>query len=261
MSSNGDCIGDSTTEVLPSESEHSNRYNVFGEPEVLPRIGDEYQAVIPNLMPGPDFIRLKLDPFDDLTAEFRPHIFHMGLPISVMWVPKGLDDVKHKHQESVSTMCDSSIKTDGLKLASKIKSEESGNLVLGNVESQTCKNSAQECCFLVPGSLYHPWNESEEVYLLLGLYIFGKNLIQVKKFIENKSMGEIMSFYYGKFYGSARYRRWSACRKMKSRRYIYGQKIFTGLRHQELLSRLLSRVSEESRSKLLEVICSFFQQT
>lgn len=262
MSSNGDCIEHSTAEVLlPSESEHSNHYNVFGEPEVLPRVGDEYQASIPNLISGPDFICLKLDPFDDLTTGFRPHIFHMGLPISVMWVPQGPHTVKHEHQESVSGACDSSIRTDGLKLDSKIKLEESKNFELGNIETQTCKSSAQESCFPVPGSLHNSWNESEEVNFLLGLYIFGKNLIHVKKFIENKSMGEILSFYYGKFYGSAQYQRWSMCRKMKSRKYICGQKIFTGLRQQELLSRLLSQVSEESQSKLLEVISSYFEQT
>ncbi|OWM74094.1 hypothetical protein CDL15_Pgr008405 [Punica granatum] len=257
MSSNGDCIEDSIAEVLlPSESEQNNRYNVFGEPEVLPRIGDEYQAEIPDLITGPKFIRLKLDPFDDPTIGCsRPHIFHMGLPISVMWIPQTPDNVKHEQQESVAGTCDSSIKTDGLKSDHKIKLEESGNLVLGEeARAQMCKRCAEEGCLPVPGSVYNLWNDPEGANFLLGLYIFGKNLILVKKFMENKSIGQIMSFYYGKFYGSAKYRRWSMCRKMKSRRSIYGQKIFTGLRQQELLSRLLSKVSEESHRTLVEAV-------
>ncbi|KAK4798731.1 hypothetical protein SAY86_031057 [Trapa natans] len=253
MSSNGNCIEYSNTEVLlPSESEQSNGYNVFGESKVLPRVGDEYQAQIPNLISGSDFIHLKLDPLDDTNAAFQPHIFHIGLPILVMWTRLRPHDRKHEYQESVSDACDSSIKTDDLKLDSKIKLDESENSELGDLETRTCKSSSLEGCFPVPGSLHNAWNESEERNFLLSLYIFRKNLINVKKFIENKSMGEILSFYYGKFYGSAEYQRWSVCRKIKSKKYIGGQKIFTGLRQQELLSRLLSQVPEECRSKLEE---------
>lgn len=44
---------------------------------------------------------------------------------------------------------------------------------------------------------------------------------------------------------------------MRSRRCIYGQRIFTSWRQQELLSRLLPVISEEVRQNLLEVIKSF----
>lgn len=67
-------------------------------------------------------------------------------------------------------------------------------------------------------------------------------------------MGEILSFYYGTFYGSEKYRKWSECRKIKSKRSVYGQRIFTGMRQQELLSRLQPHVSEESQNTLLEVL-------
>lgn len=251
---NGDCIEHSPAEVLlPSESEESNHYNVFGEPEVLPRVGDEYQAEIPALISRPCFIQLRLEPLDEPTDRCGPHNFHMGLPILVMWVPLRPDNVKHGQHEFVAGTYDSSMKRDGLKLDNKIKFVETGDLASPNVERRTFKRCTQESCFPVPGLMYNLWNEPEEANFLLGLYIFGKNLVQVKKLMENKSMGEIMSFYYGKFYGSAKYRRWSMCRKMKSRRCVYGQKIFTGLRQRELLSRLLSQVSQESQSKLLEV--------
>lgn len=252
---------DSTAEVLlPSESEHANHYNVFGEPEVLPRVGDEYQVEIPALISQPNFIRLRLEPFDDPTIRCGPHNFHVASPIPVMWVPLQHGNVKREQQEFVAETCGSSIKKDGLKLDNKIEPEESEELMLGDIDRQTFKRCTQEGHFPVPGSQYNLWSEPEEANFLIGLYIFGKNLILVKRFIENKSMGEIMSFYYGKFYGSAKYHRWSMCRKMKNRRCVYGQKFFTGLRQQELLSRLLPQVSEESQSKLMEVICFFAKQ-
>lgn len=108
-------------------------------------------------------------------------------------------------------------------------------------------------CFPVPGSLKNCLSKTEESSFILGLYIFGKNLVQVRKFLESKDMGDVMAHYYGKFYGSLMYRRWSECRKMKSRRCIFGQKIFVGLRQQEFLSRLLPQVSVENQSRLLEV--------
>ncbi|KAK4801760.1 hypothetical protein SAY86_022247 [Trapa natans] len=258
MSYNEDCIADSTAEVLvPSEYEHANNYNVFGETEVLPRVGEEYQAEIPALVSQPNFTHLGLDIIEDSITRYGSHDFHIGLPVPVMWIPLQHGNIKHGKQEFSSGICGSSNKTDGLKLDNKVKLEELGKSVLVDVDRQTFRRCTQEDCFLVPGSLYNVWSEQEEENFLLGLYIFGKNLIQVKKFIENKSMGEILSFYYGKFYGSAKYGRWSMCRKMKSRRCVYGQKIFTGLRQQELLSRLLPQVSEESQSKLMETSKSF----
>ncbi|XP_034691229.1 uncharacterized protein LOC117918583 [Vitis riparia] len=108
-------------------------------------------------------------------------------------------------------------------------------------------------CSLLPGSIARSWSEIEHNSFLLGLYIFGKNFLPVKRFMESKKMGDILSFYYGEFYQSDAYRRWSECRKMKSRRCIHGQRIFTGWRQQELLSRLFSEVSEQCKNRLVEV--------
>ena len=107
---------------------------------------------------------------------------------------------------------------------------------------------------LVLGSSKETWNENEEASFILGLYIFGKNFAQVKRFVGSKSMGDILSFYYGKFYRSENYQRWSKCRKSRSTKGIYGKKIFTGSRQQELLSRLLSNVSEECCDNLRKVL-------
>ncbi|CAJ2661683.1 uncharacterized protein LOC123884065 [Trifolium pratense] len=72
-------------------------------------------------------------------------------------------------------------------------------------------------------------------------------------------MGEILSFYYGKFYKSDGYRRWSECRKIKGRNCIIGQRLFTGPRQRELLSRLICRVGTESQVALLQVSKSYVE--
>ncbi|KAK9084183.1 hypothetical protein Scep_030654 [Stephania cephalantha] len=111
--------------------------------------------------------------------------------------------------------------------------------------------------YAVPGCLGSPWSDIERQGFLLGLYIFGKNLVQVKKFVDSKEMGDILLFYYGKFYRSDEHRRWLDCRKTRSRKCIHGQKIFTGWRQQELVSRLLPHVSKECQDVLLEVSRTF----
>ncbi|KAI4349630.1 hypothetical protein L6164_010195 [Bauhinia variegata] len=111
--------------------------------------------------------------------------------------------------------------------------------------------------YLLPGSMGEPWNDIEYNSFLLGLYIFGKYLNLVKRFVGSKNMGDILSFYYGKFYRSERYRRWSECRRLRTRRCIYGQKIYTGWRQQELLSRLFSGISEECQNMLIELSRAF----
>lgn len=67
-------------------------------------------------------------------------------------------------------------------------------------------------------------------------------------------MGEILSFYYGKFYRSESHHRWSECRKIRRKKCITGEKIFTGWRQRELLSRLVPHVAEEFQKTLSEVL-------
>ncbi|XP_020085863.1 uncharacterized protein LOC109708502 [Ananas comosus] len=110
---------------------------------------------------------------------------------------------------------------------------------------------------LLPNSPTSTWSDAEAQSFLLGLYIFGKNLIQLRKFLGSKTMGDILSYYYGKFYGSDAYCKWSQCRKIKSRRGIIGQRIFTSWRQQELLSRLMPTIPIEAQHLLSEVIKTF----
>ncbi|XP_038998294.1 uncharacterized protein LOC120123480 [Hibiscus syriacus] len=72
-------------------------------------------------------------------------------------------------------------------------------------------------------------------------------------------MGDILSFYHGAFYRSDGYRKWSDRQKKSRRKNIYGWKIFTGWRQQELLSRLLAHVPDELQNNLLEVSKSFLE--
>ncbi|KAL0928640.1 hypothetical protein M5K25_000547 [Dendrobium thyrsiflorum] len=109
----------------------------------------------------------------------------------------------------------------------------------------------------LPGLPTLSWSDAEKQSFLLGLYIFGKNLVQVKKFMETKMMGDVLSFYYGNFYRSDEYHRWSECRKIRSRRSIHGQRIFRGWRQQELLSRILNSTCKEHQDTLLEAAKTF----
>lgn len=106
---------------------------------------------------------------------------------------------------------------------------------------------------LALGRSSSPWSDADTKSFILGLFIFGKNFIQIERFLENKGMGEILSFYYGMFYKTDGYRRWSECRKLKGRKCMIGKKLFTGLRQHELLSRLNPHVSEESQDTMLQV--------
>jgi len=112
-------------------------------------------------------------------------------------------------------------------------------------------------CQLAPGRLSSSWSDADTKSFLLGLFIFGKNFMQIKRFLDNKWMGEILSFYYGKFYKTDGYRRWSECRKKKGGKRMIGQKLFSGPRQHDFLSRLITHVSEESQDNLLQVFnCS-----
>nr|XP_010943394.1 uncharacterized protein LOC105061132 isoform X3 [Elaeis guineensis] len=126
-----------------------------------------------------------------------------------------------------------------------------------NIGSRLLHQSKAKGYSPLPGSPAPSWSNTEKQSFLLGLYIFGKNLVQVKEFMEYKNMGDVLSYYYGKFYRSDAYRRWSECRKIRSRKCILGQRIFTGWRQQELLSRVLPMVSKEGQDTLLEVTKTF----
>ncbi|XP_047072413.1 uncharacterized protein LOC124681560 [Lolium rigidum] len=108
-----------------------------------------------------------------------------------------------------------------------------------------------------PGLSSSLWSGIEAECFLLGLYIFGKNLSLLSRFAGNKTVGNVLSYYYGKFYGRDEYKRWSDCRKARTRRCILGERIFTGWQQQEIISRLKSIILKEAHDSLLEIFKSF----
>ncbi|XAR57100.1 hypothetical protein NMG60_11025123 [Bertholletia excelsa] len=260
----------------------SDDYSVFGDPELLPRVGDQYQVEIPPVITKSDYLLYRKNPFEGDSVPGLQCAFLVGLPIPVTWISTEVKKPKHEMPEFLGSVNGTSnnnglLKSEGKAQIfsddedSKVKVEfgdvarentigsgESANFVLKQeIESTMHQKQKDEGYQLVPGYSYGLWSDIEESSFLLGLYIFGKNLVLVKKFVESKTMGEMQSFYYGKFYRSDEHRRWSDCRKMRSRKCVYGQRLFTSWRQQELLTRFSDYVSEECQNTLLEVSKTF----
>ncbi|XP_043722264.1 uncharacterized protein LOC122669547 isoform X1 [Telopea speciosissima] len=268
--------------------------SIFGEPQVFPRIGDQYQVEIPLLIKESDCLQLKKKRSDAEDMVDVSQSFLVGLPIPIMWVHDGVTNIKCESLECLSDPDDTmnrnglvesesnkenqvvsnngDLKRESLDFAPKYGKglEPSASLEFTVVSRQIDvfpmlqekkpnldqRHGGRTYC-PVPGSLGGSWSDIDKESFILGLYIFGKNLNQVKRFMESKEMGDIQSFYYGEFYRSDGHRKWSECRKIRSRRCIHGQKIFTAWRQQELLSRLLPRMSEDCQNTLLEVSRTF----
>ncbi|RDX97653.1 hypothetical protein CR513_19554, partial [Mucuna pruriens] len=268
------CIEEQADEQSLSP-EYSGVYDVFGDPDIFPRVGEQYQVEVPPLISKSDYYWFLRNSHEAESTASTLHKFRVGLPIPIIWIKENAcksNGVTNKIESSKLECIKETLNGldyDKLKpnleavdttLVNGMKLGESGN---SNMQQETKiemheKHRNKGHC-LVPGSASDTWNEIEEASFILGLYIFGKNLVQVKRFLGNKKMGDILSFYYGNFYKSDKYQRWSGCRKIRSRKCIYGQKIFTGPRQQELLSRLLPTVSEECYNKLLEVSKAFVE--
>lgn len=282
-------IVDNSGEWLSSVCSSDND-DIFGDRQLLPRVGDQYQVEIPELMMEYDGLLRK--PTDIKFMSDFPNCCTVGLPIPIMWVHGEGEAIKkeslechgnqnsavNEHesvesessQESQITSNDKDVQFRTEPLGTELEyAEEMGrrlsklqtvvnsdtmdaNFTLRE-EKETNLDQGNTGCHPLPCLTTDTWKDIEYDSFLLGLYIFGKNLHLVQKFVETRKMGCILSNYYGKFYKSIEYVRWSQSRKMKARRCIQGQKIFTGWRQHELLSRMFSHVSEESKNMLSEV--------
>jgi hypothetical protein len=172
--------------------------------------------------------------------------FAIGLPIQVTWFHNEVEETVHDIAKAAK------VKRNGISdNGEEIKPITCQSMMTG--ESKSGQLGKRKNDVLAPGLSSNSWSDADARSFLLGLYIFGKNFIKIKKFLDNKMMGEMMSYYYGIFYKSDEYRRWAHCRKMKGRKCIIGQKLFTGRRQQELLSRLVPRVTEEYQNTLTQV--------
>ncbi|CAK9178033.1 unnamed protein product [Ilex paraguariensis] len=268
----------------------SDMGGIFGDPEVLPRVGDQFQAEIPPPMMEYDHFQLMRESEDTEVTINVSNCLNMGLPIPIMWIHDdagivgdnvlpGFGDQNvaigrngpveaENSEESQIASNDEDVELKSGLWGTTFEYEETVGGLLSfqpmvagermDVDLALSQGKKTELYHgnngyhPVPGALGQAWRDIEYDSFLLGLYIFGKNLLLVKRFVE-KEIGDVLSYYYGKFYRSSKYHRWSECWKMRSKRCIHGQKIFMGWRHQELLSRLFSHVSEECKDRLMEV--------
>ncbi|KAG5027535.1 hypothetical protein JHK82_023388 [Glycine max] len=240
--------------------------DVVGALQLDPRVGEEYQVEVPGIIKESERLQLLMNPADSEVMLDSSLSFAIGLPISVTWIRNEVEDSGRERNladvdGTVNTI--ELVKETNFKKNSISESEEELKLIVFRFVMTGGKNSGQlgksKNYVLVPGTLSNSWSEADAKSFLLGLFIFGKNFIKIKKFLENKGMGEILSFYYGKFFKSEEYHRWSDCRKIKGRKCIIGQKLLNGQRQHELLSRLIPHVSEESKDTLLQVSQSYVE--
>ncbi|KAJ4776034.1 arginine-glutamic acid dipeptide repeat protein [Rhynchospora pubera] len=169
-----------------SEDIPSNK-GITGEPTALARVGDEYQAQVP-------------DPAIAYNTEIR-----MAPDIPFIWATHGSEEV---------------------------------NIPLPGMHTSS------------------PWSESEKEIFLLGMYVFGKRLNLLRRFLEgeNKTMGDVLSYYYGNFYKSDWYL------KYKMKRCVLGSRIFQGWRQDQIFSRLTGLMPNESHDALQEAFKSYNEE-
>ncbi|XP_068342199.1 uncharacterized protein [Pyrus communis] len=270
----GNCIEETSVQHLfdPGSPDISN---MFGEQQVAPRVGDAYQVEIPSMTMDAEQYKLLTNPAHSKVVD-GSHYFLVGLPVPIVYSDEVNNIEDHRLESPINP--DNVVngksskearkrkkdptrlrkKSSKLKVApllfglDEVDESKAENIELMVVEENANQSLRSKCCYPVPGSSRSAWSDAEVDGFLLGLYIFGKSFYQVKRFMENKAMGEILSFYYGKFYRSDAYRRWSECRKSRRKKCILGEKIFTGWRQRELLSRIIPHVSEESQKSLSE---------
>ncbi|XP_063941523.1 uncharacterized protein LOC108201600 [Daucus carota subsp. sativus] len=232
LNQNGDNSENLSPEQLLS-TDSSDAHGLFGEPKVLPRVGDDYQAEIPAVISGPEYDSY-MKKLDD--AEKNDHVpldFQQGLPVPVKWTRN--------------------INKDNMRDAKQGFSTQSNNAPSLFISVRETNGQYQGSSYsLVPEVCGDSWNEIEEASFLLGLYIFKKDFGQLERFVGTKKMGNILLYYYSKFYKSSEYNRWSTSRKGKSKKCVSGHSLFSDLRRQEILSRLLSQVSEECQKALIK---------
>ncbi|CAO2832741.1 unnamed protein product [Amaranthus hypochondriacus] len=229
--------------------------DIFGEPLVHPRVGNEYQVEIPSMKNEFERVQLMMNPLDSEGAVFdSSRYFLTGLPLPVMWITNQENHVK-KRVESPNNP--NAVHTNGVVGSENIV--KVSQICLLKDEPNVKVDTPIQMYSLVPGQPSDSWSDFEADCFLLGLYMFGKNLLLVARFMEKKSVGPLLVYYYCRFYGSHKYYKWAECRKMKNRKCVLGHRFFTGYRQNELFARLAPRLSEESKTKWLEVSRAFFE--
>ncbi|KAK7259034.1 hypothetical protein RIF29_24628 [Crotalaria pallida] len=200
-----------------------------------------------------------MNPADSEVEHDSSLSFAIGLPIPVMWIQSNVEDSGDNDGTAnvIESAKTSIVKRRNVPASGTELKPTNFQSVMTRDSSKSGQTDKSKNYVMALGTLSSSWSDADAKSFLLGLFIFGKNFVQIKSVLENKGMGEILSFYYGKFYKSNEYHRWSSCRKLKGRKCLIGEKLFSGRRQHELLSRLLPRVSEESQDTLLLVSKSY----
>jgi hypothetical protein len=219
-----------------------------GDPQVEPRVGDEFQVDIPPMMSATKRAVFLSTP---VALDDSSYSFLIGLPVQVMWIDKhrrgqGNGDDNVDMNQSLK-----SLRAKKSRCSAKIRGKSDKN-------SETKKQRSNlEAVPVIPSS---SWEDLEVASFVLGLYTFGKNFTQVKNFMENKGIGEIMLFYYGKFYNSAKYHSWSESRKKRNRKCVFGRTLYSGWRQQQLLTRLMPSIPDEPQKQILVDVSKSFAE-
>ncbi|KAI3894131.1 hypothetical protein MKW92_052059 [Papaver armeniacum] len=239
--SQGDSLSEETSSSQSQGSCEPDVKDICGKQQKIPRIGDEYQVgILPDVVEVEPLMKSGMS--DAGIMVNVADSFVEPLPILIMWIN---NDIGRRPNT------DGSLNSKNTKPVRRPSNKEV-------IKIKEVKNQ-DEVYFAAPGCLGNSWTDLEKEAFLLGLYIFGKNLVKVKKFVESKGMGDILSYYYGEFYRSAAHRRWSSSRNKdkRSRRCIQGTKMFRTWRQQKFLSCFLPRIPEQSYSSLVEVSRDF----
>ena len=262
---------------------------IYDDTPICPRIGSEYQAEIPKLSTEDERRQLMTSSHESMVLGYDyPDMIVLDIPI--MWEPSEVHQEEElPRQHSSETKARASNPGEDSQVTSvfslrnntgdyestyqdphsvvPVDQTESGSNQAHdeNLEPYSTqdglnftKNPLTEQGEIKqftprPGLSSSLWSGIEAESFLLGLYIFGKNLSLMSRFVGNKTVGNVLSYYYGKFYKRGAYKRWSDCRKARTRRCILGERIFTGWRQQEIISRLKTIILKEAHDSLLEV--------
>ncbi|XP_057427735.1 uncharacterized protein LOC130721029 isoform X2 [Lotus japonicus] len=231
--------------------------DVSGIEHISPRVGHEYQVEVPSMINESERSQLQMNPTDSEFVHDKSHSFALGLPIPLLMVHDDVEDSRHRGLGEK----DGAVNVNVSAVAANV--EKNGILDNGKdlrpttiePEMTVDQLSKSKSSLMAPGTLSNSWNGADVKSFLLGLYVFGKDFDQIRRFLDNKEMGEILSFYYGRFHKSDEYCRWSDRRKRKGRKCVH--KLFAGQKQHELYSRLIPHVSEELRDTLIEIFKSY----
>ncbi|RVX18681.1 hypothetical protein CK203_007214 [Vitis vinifera] len=217
------CIEETTSDqLLHPDSPDIN--DIFGEPLVHPRVGYEYQVEIPLMITESERDKLLVNPADAEVIVDVSHSFLMGLPIPIVQVLDEVTNIKdggigfnnsddsvnkngplesknRKRSQINSNKKGSKLKVESLDVMLNPGKESTAtspdSKVMGSTDLDQMHGS--KSYLTVPGSLGDSWSDIEVDSFILGLYIFGKNLIQevytwAEDFYRMETAGIVISF-------------------------------------------------------------------